>query len=122
MRPLQHALLWAACQKKHWEEGGHDQLCKKIKRGGGAEQYHADNQVRGGRRGRGREMRGRHGGPDVLHLHAGRPLEDDGRRPRARMRVWRSCGTAGVAHVSCLAEQAKILCDEAEENNLDGMR
>ena len=31
-----------ACQKKHWEEGGHDQLCKKIKRGGGAEQYHAD--------------------------------------------------------------------------------
>ena len=27
-------------------------------------------------------------------------------------------GTAGVAHVSCLAEQAKILCDEVEENNL----
>ena len=27
-------------------------------------------------------------------------------------------GTAGFAHVSCLAEQAKILCDEAEENNL----
>jgi len=31
-----------------------------------------------------------------------------------------SCrGTAGFAHVSCLAEQAKILMDEAEENNLD---
>ena len=30
-----------------------------------------------------------------------------------------SCrGTAGVAHVSCLVEQAKILCAEAEENNL----
>ena len=30
-----------------------------------------------------------------------------------------SCrGTAGFAHVSCLAEQAKILNDEAEENNL----
>ena len=30
-----------------------------------------------------------------------------------------SCrGTAGFAHVSCLAEQAKILMDEAEENNL----
>jgi hypothetical protein len=26
----------------------------------------------------------------------------------------------GVAHVSCLAEQAKILCDEAEENNFVG--
>ena len=31
-----------------------------------------------------------------------------------------SCrGTAGFAHVSCLAEQAKILYAEAEENNLD---
>ena len=30
-----------------------------------------------------------------------------------------SCrGTAGFAHVSCLAEQAKILMDEVEENNL----
>ena len=28
-------------------------------------------------------------------------------------------GTAGFAHVSCLAEQAKILYAEAEENNLD---
>ena len=28
-------------------------------------------------------------------------------------------GTAGFAHVSCLAEQAKILRQEAEENNLD---
>ena len=31
-----------ACQEQHWKEGGHDTLCKKIKRGGGAEQYHAD--------------------------------------------------------------------------------
>ena len=32
-----------------------------------------------------------------------------------------SCrGTAGFAHVSCLAEQAKILFAEAEENNLGG--
>ena len=30
-----------------------------------------------------------------------------------------SCrGTAGFAHVSCLAEQAKILIAEVEENNL----
>ena len=28
-------------------------------------------------------------------------------------------GTSGFAHVSCLAEQAKILVAEAEENNLD---
>ena len=25
------------CQKQHWEEGGHDQLCKKVKRAGGAD-------------------------------------------------------------------------------------
>ena len=32
-----------------------------------------------------------------------------------------SCrGTAGFVHVSCLAEQAKIWMDEAEENDLDG--
>ena len=31
-------------------------------------------------------------------------------------------GTAGFAHVSCLAEQVKILWAEVEENNLDGER
>ena len=34
------------------------------------------------------------------------------------MRACACRGTAGVAHVSCLAEQAKILVAEAEENNL----
>ena len=32
----------AACQKQHWEQGGHDQLCKPIKKAGGAEQYNAN--------------------------------------------------------------------------------
>ena len=32
----------AACQVQHWKEGGHDQLCKPIKKAGGAEQYHAN--------------------------------------------------------------------------------
>ena len=27
---------------QHWKEGGHDQLCKKIKKAGGAEQYNAN--------------------------------------------------------------------------------
>ena len=34
------------------------------------------------------------------------------------MRMCACRGTAGFAHVSCLAEQAKILLDEVEENNL----
>ena len=46
------------------------------------------------------------------------------RRPSTGKRRRASCacscrGTAGFAHVSCLAEQAKILVAEAEENNLD---
>ena len=32
----------AACQEQHWKDGGHKDLCKLIKKGGGAEQYHAD--------------------------------------------------------------------------------
>ena len=32
----------AECQKQHWERGGHDNLCKKIKKAGGAEQYNAN--------------------------------------------------------------------------------
>ena len=32
----------AACQKQHWD-AGHKDLCKKIKKAGGAEQYYANN-------------------------------------------------------------------------------
>ena len=35
-----------ACQRAHWERGGHKDLCKKIKKGGGAEQYHADKKYK----------------------------------------------------------------------------
>ena len=31
-----------ACQAQHWKEGGHDKLCKRIKKCGGAEQYYAN--------------------------------------------------------------------------------
>ena len=35
-----------ACQEQHWRAGGHDQLCKLIKKGGGAEQYNADKKYK----------------------------------------------------------------------------
>ena len=35
-----------ACQRVHWERGGHEALCRRIKRGGGAEQYHADQKYK----------------------------------------------------------------------------
>ena len=111
----------AACQKKHWEEGGHDRLCRRIKRGGGAEQYHADKKYK-----------------EAVAVAVKKCAEDtkgqtcyiclEAVHPRTGEGLVRGCacgdrdgvasGRTGIAHVSCLVEQAKILCDEAEENNL----
>ena len=46
MQPLQDALLRAGLPGEHWKEGGHDKLCKKTRKGGGAEQYHANTTSR----------------------------------------------------------------------------
>ena len=103
-----------ACQKKHWEEGGHDQLCKQIKKSGGAEQYHADKMC-----------------AEAVAVAVAKCADDTAGQTcyictqalhwKTKEGLVRGCacrGTAGVAHVSCLMEQAKILMDEAEENNL----
>ena len=112
----------AACQKKHWEEGGHDGLCRRIKRGGGAEKYHADKKYR-----------------EAVAAAVEKCAEDtkgqtcyiclEAVHPRTGEGLVRGCacgdrdgvasGRTGIAHVSCLVEQAKILFAEAEENNLD---
>ena len=102
------------CQKKHWEEGGHDKLCKKIRKGGGAEQYHANEKY-----------------AEAVAVAAEACAEDTKGQTcyicteavhwKTKDGLVRGCacrGTAGFAHVSCLAEQAKILVAEAEENNL----
>ena len=103
-----------ACQTQHWKEGGHDKLCKRIKRAGGAEQYHAGNKY-----------------AEAVAVAADACTEDTkGQtcyictqavhwKPKEGLVRGCSCrGTAGFAHVSCLAEQAKILFEEAEYNNL----
>ena len=107
----------AACQVQHWKEGGHDQLCKKIKKAGGAEQYNANKKYAEAVAVAARRARG-HEGPGVpgictqaLHW-----------KTKEGPRMCACRGTAGFAHVSCLAEQAKILVAEAEENNLDDKR
>ena len=99
---------------QHWKEGGHDQLCKKIKRAGGAEQYNADQRY-----------------AKAVSVAAEKCADDTKGQTcfictqalhwKTKEGLVRGCscrGTAGFAHVSCLAEQAKILMDEAEENNL----
>jgi len=102
----------AACQKKHWEEGGHDKCCKKIRKGGGAEQYHADKKCK-----------------EAVAVAAEACVEDTKGQTcyictevvhrRTKEGLVRGCAchtTEGFVHVSCLAEQAKILVAEGEEN------
>ena len=104
-----------ACQEQHWKEGGHGKVCKKIKRGGGAEQYHTDKKY-----------------AEAVAAAVKKCAEDTKGQAcyicteavhwKTKEGLVRGCscrGTAGFAHVSCLAEQAKILLEEAEENNLD---
>ena len=106
----------AACQVQHWKEGGHDQLCKLIKKAGGAEQYNANEKY-----------------SEAVSVAAEACADDTKGQTcyictqalhwKTKEGLVRGCacrGTAGFAHVSCLAEQAKILFAEAEENNLDG--
>ena len=103
------------CQKTHWEEGGHDKLCRKIRKGGGAEQYNADTKyteaVGVAAEACAEDTKGQtcYICTEAVHRHTGEGLV-------------RGCAchtTEGFVHVSCLAEQAKILVAEAEENNLD---
>ena len=103
------------CQVQHWKEGGHDQLCKPIKKAGGAEQYNANKKY-----------------AEALAVAVEKCAEDTKGQTcyictqalhwKTKEGLVRMCacrGTAGFAHVSCLAEQAKILVAEAEENNLE---
>ena len=102
------------CQVQHWKEGGHDKLCKSIKKAGGAEQYNANKRY-----------------TEALAVAVEACADDTKGQTcyictqalhwKTKEGLVRMCacrGTAGFAHVSCLAEQAKILVAEAEENNL----
>ena len=104
----------AECQKQHWEQGGHDKLCKQIKKAGGAEQYNANTKY-----------------TEAVAVAAEECAEDTKGQTcyictqalpwKTKEGLVRMCacrGTAGFAHVSCLMEQARILYDEALENNL----
>ena len=102
------------CQKQHWEEGGHDKLCKIIKKAGGAEQYNANKKyteaVSVAVEKCAEDTKGQtcYICTEAVHRHTGEGLV-------------RGCAchtTEGFVHVSCLVEQAKILFAEAEEKKL----
>jgi hypothetical protein len=89
-------------------------MCKKIHRGGNAEQYNADKKYK-----------------EAVAVAVEACADDTKGQTcyictqalhwKTKEGLVRGCacrGTAGFAHVSCLAEQAKILFAEGEENNL----
>ncbi|CAH0370623.1 unnamed protein product [Pelagomonas calceolata] len=103
----------STCQHDHWRRG-HKQICKRIHRGGNAEKYHADKKYK-----------------EAVAVAVEACADDTKGQTcfictqalhwKTKEGLVRGCscrGTAGFAHVSCLAEQAKILFAEAEENNL----
>ena len=104
----------STCQHDHWRRG-HKQICKKIHRGGNAEQYYADKKCK-----------------EAVAVAVEKCADDtkgqtcyictEALHWKTKEGLVRGCacrGTAGFAHVSCLAEQAKVLLAEAEDNNLD---
>ena len=103
-----------SCQEQHWKQGGHKAICQEIKRGGGAEQYNADKKcaeaVAAAVEACAADTKGQTCYICTQALHW-----------KTKEGLVRGCacrGTSGFVHVSCLAEQAKILVAEAEENNL----
>jgi hypothetical protein len=106
------------CQVQHWKEGGHDNLCKLIKKAGGAEQYNANTKyaeaVAVATEACADDTRGQTCYICTQALHW--------KTKEGLVRMCACRGTAGFAHVSCLAEQAKILVAEAEEDNWDDDR
>ena len=111
-----------ACQEQHWKEGGHDKICKKIKRGGGAEQYHADTKYKEAVAVAVEECADDTKGQKCyICLEAVHPTTGEGlvRGCACGDRDGVSSPELGVVHVSCLARQAKELVEEGEENNLD---
>ena len=103
------------CQVQHWKDGGHDKLCKILKKAGGAEQYNANKKY-----------------AEALAVAVAKCADDTKGQTcyictqavhwKTKEGLVRMCacrGTAGFAHVSCLAEQAEILVADAEERHLD---
>ena len=101
----------AACQAQHWKEGGHKDLCKRIKRGGGAEQYHADR---------------RYAEAAVEAVEACAEATKGQtcyicRDEKSTEGLVRGCAchtTEGFAHLSCLVREAQVCGeDELQQHN-----
>ena len=109
-----------ACQRQHWDSGGHNrQLCKKIKRRGGAEKYNAHERYK--------EVVATAVSATAEQRNAAGQtcyicLEGFERRHDENEGVVRGCacrGTSGFVHLSCLVRGAETAVQEAFDFNRD---
>ena len=107
----------AHCQQEHWVSG-HKKECKKIARGGGAEQFHADAEAKKAADAAVAYCAAEGVPQDAECFICKSSIEGKG--------IVRGCacrGTMGLAHLSCLVWQAETSVKEAEEwNTGEGMR
>ena len=109
------------CYLDHWRRG-HKQICKRIHRGGNAEQYNADKKYKEAVAVAVEACADDTQGQtcyiclEAVHARTGEGLV---RGCACGDRDSVASGRTGIAHVSCLAQQAKMLREEAEENKLD---
>jgi tetratricopeptide (TPR) repeat protein len=101
------------CERYDRRRGGHGKICGAVASGGGAEQYHADKKYEEAVADAVEEC-----AEDTEGQTCYICLEGGSEEGLVRMCACR--GAAGFAHVSCLARQAKVLIEEAEERDLDG--
>ena len=99
----------ATCQHDHWRRG-HKQICKKIHRGGNAEQYNADKKYK-----EAVAVAVEKCADDTKGQKCYICLETVHRRTGEGLVRGCACHTSeGFVHVSCLVERSKFLVDEAE--------
>ena len=100
------------CQRYDRRRGGHGKICGAIASGGGVEQHYANKNY---------EEAAAEADEECAEDTEGQTcyicLEDGADEGLVRMCACR--GASGIAHLSCLARQAKILVQEAEERNLN---
>ena len=95
----------AACQAQHWNAGGHKDLCKKIKKTGGAEQYNADAKYKAAVTDAVEDCKEATKGQSCFICTEGIKR----RTGEGLVSGYCACrGTAGFVHISCLVEQAKL--------------
>ena len=98
----------ALCQRQHWraKDGAHEKLCKKIERGGGAEQHHAKRRCAIADAIAVRSCVADTAG-EICYI-----CRTDGKK-EGLVRGCACRGSMGAAHLSCLAQQARL----ANEND-----